>query len=246
MLVAVISDIHANQLALEACLAQSEMLGVGHLVFLGDLVGYGPDPEIVTSKVADLVAKGATAVLGNHDAAIFTPAIRMNDIANTAIAWTRTRLGEQSLHFLQKLPLTATLDDVLLVHADASDPGRWNYVMDGEAARRSLAATAARITICGHVHVPQLYCRTATAKVISHAPATAVPVTLSEQRQWLAVAGACGQPRDGNPAAAFLTYDTATRALTCRRAPYDVEAEAQRIRAAGLPEQLAKRLLTGT
>ncbi len=246
MLIAIISDIHANQLALEACLAQCAGLGASQLVFLGDVVGYGPDPEAVTSRLSELMAMGALAILGNHDEAVFTPSMRMNEIATRAIAWTRTRLSDQSQRFLKSLPLTATLGDVLLVHADASEPGRWNYVTDGEAARRSLAATGARVTICGHVHVPQLYCMTATAKVVAHVPITSVPVILSEQRQWLAVAGACGQPRDGNPAAAFVTYDTSTRELIYRRAPYDAEAAAQRVRAAGLPEQLAKRLITGT
>lgn len=246
MIIAVISDIHANQLALEACLAQCDGLDIDKFVILGDIVGYGPDPEAVTARVCGLAGKGAVVILGNHDEAVFSSSTRMSEIATRAIGWTRMRLSEQSQRFLKSLPLTATHDDVLLVHAEASEPGRWNYITDAYAARRSLDATQARVTICGHVHVPQLYCMTAAGKVIAHAPATAVPVTLSEQRQWLAVAGACGQPRDGNPAAAFLTYDTVSRVLTYRRAPYDVEATAQRVRAAGLPEQLAARLLTGT
>ena len=110
----------------------------------------------------------------------------------------------------------------------------------------SLSAVTQRVTICGHVHRPQVYCLTATAKVIAHTPVTGTAVPLIPQRQWLAVAGAVGQPRDGNPAASFLTYDTATRELTFHRATYDYEATAQRVRDAGLPERLAARLITGT
>ena len=245
MLLGIISDIHANELAFEACLAHCRSLGVERLVFAGDIVGYGADPEAVTARVMGLADLGAIAIMGNHDQAISAGAAGMNAIAAEAIAWTRPRLSPAAQRFLAGLPMQAVLGDVLFVHAEASAPTRWLYVTDAAAAMRSLIAVSQRITICGHVHVPQLYCMTATAKVVAHAPVTGVPVTLAEQRQWLAVAGSTGQPRDGNPAAAFLTYDTATRALTYRRAPYDHEAAADRVRAAGLPERLATRLLMG-
>ena len=246
MRLGIISDVHANQLALEACLEAGARLGVEHLVFLGDIVGYGPDPEAVTQRVMTLVASGALAIMGNHDAAIAGGSSGMNEVAAAAIAWTRPRLSESSREFLAGLAMVAALDDVLLVHSEASAPARWFYVTDASAAMRSLIATPHRVTVCGHVHVPQLYCMTATAKVVTHRPATDVMIELSPQRQWLAVAGAAGQPRDGNPAASFLTYDTQSRALTWRRAPYHHEAAAERVRAAGLPERLASRLLSGT
>lgn len=246
MLLGLISDIHANELALEACLAGAGALGAERLVFLGDLVGYGPDPDAVTARVAALAAHGAIVIRGNHDqAAVSDGTFGMNATAARAIAWTRPRLSEASRNFLASLPMEHALDDLLFVHSEASAPQRWTYVLDAAAAMRSLIASEARVTFCGHVHVPQLYCMTATAKVVSHAPSTNAVVPLAAQRQWLAVAGACGQPRDGNPAAAFLTYDTQSRSLTFRRAAYDYEAAAERVRAAGLPEQLAARLLSG-
>lgn len=246
MLLGLISDIHANELALEACLAAAEALGVGRLVFLGDLVGYGADPEAVTQRVAALAAQGAIVIKGNHDEAAVTGEVSgMNATAARAIAWTRPRLSDASRNFLNALPLEQTLEDVLFVHSEASAAQRWIYVLDAATAMRSLIATEARVTFCGHVHVPQLYCMTATAKVVAHHPSANVAVPLAAQRQWLAVAGACGQPRDGNPAASFLTYDTGSRALTFRRAPYDNETASERVRAAGLPESLAMRLLSG-
>ena len=245
MLLAVISDVHANALALDACLARCAALAVDQFVFLGDLVGYGSDPEAVVSRIAALTAAGAVAILGNHDEAIWAAKPNMNDAAMAAILWTRSRLDGNALRFLQGLPMTASREDILFVHGDASEPGRWNYVTDEAAARKSLAATTARVTFCGHVHVPQLFCLTSSGRTVTHRPATGVPIPLGPRHRWLAVAGAAGQPRDGNPAASFLTYDTSTRELVYQRAAYDTEAAAARMRAAGLPERLAERLMTG-
>ncbi len=246
MLLGLISDIHANQLALEASLAQCAALGVGKLIVLGDIVGYGPDPEAVTARIMALQQDGAIVVKGNHDEAVSSGTFGMNEVAAQAILWSRPRLSETSKNFLGAMPMRHDMDGLLFVHSEASQPERWIYVLDSGAAMRSILAVPQTITFCGHVHVPQLYCMTATAKVIGHTPTTSVAVPLAGQRRWLVVAGAVGQPRDGNPAASFLTYDTATRALTYRRAPYDHEAAAQRVRAAGLPDRLAARLLTGT
>lgn len=246
MLLGIISDLHANELALEASLAALERLKVDRLAVLGDIVGYGPDPEAVTQRVAGLVSQGAICLMGNHDAAAVGARSAMNDVATAAIAWTRPRLSESSRQFLSGLPMTASLDDLLLVHAEASNPAGWTYVVDAATAMQSLLAVRARVTFCGHVHRPQVYCLTATAKVIAHTPVTGTAVPLSPQRQWLAVAGAVGQPRDGNPAASFMSYDTLTRELTYHRATYDYDATAQRIRDAGLPERLAERLIIGT
>ncbi len=246
MLLGIISDVHANELALEASLAALGRLKVDRLAILGDVVGYGPDPEPVTRRIAALVSGGAICLMGNHDAAVLGARTSMNDTAAAAIAWTKPKLSEASRQFLSGLPMTATIEDVLLVHADASNPAGWIYVTDTASAMHSLLAVKAPVTFVGHVHRPQVYCLTATAKVIGHTPVNDVAVPLSAQRQWLAVAGAVGQPRDGNPAASFLTYDTATRDLTFRRATYDYEATAQRVRDAGLPERLAERLISGT
>ena len=245
MLLSVISDVHANDLAFDACLAHSRKLGVSRIVLLGDLVGYGAEPETVTRTAALLSAAGAIVIKGNHDDAVAFPDDAMNPVAAAAMQWTRQKLSPESRAFLSALPLSAEIDDLLFVHADAASPAHWHYVTNAAAAHRSLAATKLKITFCGHVHIPQLYCMTATGKLVTHVPLTGVSVALSKQHRWLAVIGSAGQPRDGNPAAAFATYDTATRMLTCRRVPYDVEAAVAKIRAAGLPEQLAARLLVG-
>jgi diadenosine tetraphosphatase ApaH/serine/threonine PP2A family protein phosphatase len=245
MRIALLSDIHANLQAFLACLSSAQTKGAERFVLLGDFVGYGPEPEACVSKVRELVSSGALAIKGNHDHAAIEGGVSMNDLARTAIDWTRDQLSSDSLTFLSGLPLALADRDRLYVHADPSAPQRWNYVLGPEDARIGLLATDSRITFCGHVHVPALYGLSTAGKVIAHRPVTDVAIPLSTQFRWLAVVGAVGQPRDGNPAASFALYDTDSRELTYCRVPYDVEEVAAQIRAAGLPERLALRLLLG-
>jgi diadenosine tetraphosphatase ApaH/serine/threonine PP2A family protein phosphatase len=245
MRIAFLADIHANLEALRACLDDVRARGAERIVFLGDFVGYGPDPEAVVEAVMAQVAAGAAAVRGNHDHAIAEHRWSMTVDAETAIAWTRGQLGPAARAFLAGLPLTIAEDDRLYVHAEASAPARWIHVIDDDDARRSLAGTAARLTLCGHVHAPMLYAISETAKLTRFRPAAAVPVPLSRLRRWLAVLGSVGQPRDGNPAACYAMLETATFELVTLRVPYDHAATAAKIRAAGLPERLAERLAAG-
>jgi diadenosine tetraphosphatase ApaH/serine/threonine PP2A family protein phosphatase len=245
VLLAVFADIHANRPAFEACLEAARARGAQRMICLGDVVGYGADPEWTVETVMDLVQSGAMAVRGNHDHAITAAGETMNAEAQAAIEWTRGRLSAAQRRFLAELPLTAADEDRLYVHSEASSPARWRYVQSTSDAARSLIATQALVTFCGHIHKPALYSMSVTAKMTSFVPTAGVAVQLLKGRQWLAVAGSVGQPRDGNPAAAFLTYDTVTRQITYCRAPYDVEAAAQRIRDNGLPLWLAERLSTG-
>jgi len=242
---AVFADIHANRQAFSACLAAARARGAERIICLGDIVGYGADPEWAVEAVMALVDDGALCVRGNHDNAIGTPSETMNAEAQAAIEWTRGRLSAPQRQFLAELPLMRPEDDRLYVHSEASNPARWRYVRDTLDAARSIEATAAHVTFCGHIHRPALYSMSSAAKMTSFVPTTDVPVQLLGGRRWLAVIGSVGQPRDGNPAAAFAMLDTASREITYCRAPYDVETAADRIRANGLPHWLADRLLAG-
>src|SRR5215210_803430 len=137
MLIALLSDIHGNREALTACLADAARAGAEHYVFLGDLVGYGADPVWVVDRVAEMVLAGAIAILGNHDAAINNPTESMNEAASAALKWTRTRLNTQHRSFLARLPLTAEDGDRLYVHASASAPDSWIYVVSPREAFQS-------------------------------------------------------------------------------------------------------------
>jgi diadenosine tetraphosphatase ApaH/serine/threonine PP2A family protein phosphatase len=245
VLIALFSDIHANRQAFSACLAQSRESGAERFILLGDYVGYGADPDWTVTTVMDLVAQGAIAVLGNHDNAIGNARVQMNAEAQAAIEWTRSQLGLPQRQFLAALPLAFEEDGCLFIHSEASKPENWDYVVDARDAGRSMLSTRAHITFCGHVHKPALYSLSVTGKMTGFIPVTGVPVQLLPGRQWLVVSGSVGQPRDGNPAAAYVLFDTETRTVTYCRAPYDVEEAAARIRAQGLPTWLAERLSLG-
>ena len=143
------------------------------------------------------------------------------------------------------MPLTVERDDFLLVHADASAPARWIYVTNAFEAQRAMRATPKPLTICGHIHRPQLYRSSVFGPPKAETPTANIPIAIEGRRKWLAVVGAVGQPRDGNPTAAYALYDTASRKLTFRRVPYDIDTAAGKIRAAGLPDVLATRLFAG-
>jgi diadenosine tetraphosphatase ApaH/serine/threonine PP2A family protein phosphatase len=245
VLLALFSDIHANRQAFSACLDFARARGAERIICLGDYVGYGADPEWTVDTVMALVDNGTLAVRGNHDNAVVVPSETMNAEAQAAIEWTRGQLSRHQRRFLAELPLACEEDDRLYVHSEASSPAKWRYVLSTADAGRSLMATEAHITFCGHVHKPALYSISVTGKMTSFVPISGVSVQLLTGRRWLAVLGAVGQPRDGDPAASFAMFDTNSREITFCRVPYDVEEAARRIRENGLPLWLAERLSFG-
>ncbi|RXH17372.1 metallophosphoesterase family protein [Bradyrhizobium guangzhouense] len=245
MLLAVFSDIHGNRQAFEACLKVARARAAERFILLGDFVGYGADPEWVVDTAMDLVAHGAVAVRGNHDEAVNTTTESMNNEAQIAIEWTRGRLDAAQRRFLAELPMLVEDSDRLFVHSEASSPKRWHYVRSTTDAAKSLIATPAHITFCGHIHRPALYSMSVTAKMTSFVPKTDVSVQLLRGRQWLVVLGSVGQPRDGDPAASFVLFDTVSCQVTYCRVPYDIASAANKIRENGLPPWLADRLSQG-
>lgn len=247
MKIALLADLHANLEAVQACLEHAAAAGADAHAFLGDLVGYGADPGPVVDLVAAHVARGAIAVLGNHDAAAVAGAgPTMHDAAAAAIAWTHGHLSPGQRAFLAGLPLVARVGGMLFVHASAERPAEWTYVEDERSADRSLeAAGPARYVLCGHVHAPVLYYTGAAARAVPFQPVPGVAIPVAPHRRWLAVAGSAGQPRDGNPAASYAMLDVEGATLTFHRVAYDRAAAAAKIRAAHLPEALAVRLERG-
>lgn len=254
MKVAILSDIHGNLEALKACLSHARSQNAEQYVFLGDLVGYGADPVACLDIIQEYAARGAVVLLGNHDEAAISDQYKkievMNFVARDAIYWTRLQLREDQRAFLQGLPLTVRTAEgaALYVHASADEPSRWHYVTGGREAARSMAAAETTYTFVGHVHHPLLYFRTADqarARTFQPTPGIPTPVGAMPTRQWLAIVGSVGQPRDGNNAAAYVIMDYADSALTFHRVPYDYMTTARKIIAAGLPERLAHRLEHG-
>ncbi|MFN5049312.1 metallophosphoesterase family protein [Roseateles sp.] len=240
---ALITDIHANRQALEAVLADARAQGCERYGLLGDYVGYGGDPAWVVDQVRELVAQGAVAVQGNHDSAVTQGALpTMREDARMAVSWTRERLNPEQLRFLAELPLSRSEGECLFVHANAYDPEGYEYIQGRLEAMRSLQATRAHYTFCGHMHEPMLYHLSGTGKAGDFKPVAGVEIPLPSHRQWLAIPGSCGQPRDGNPAACYAVFDSDRGLLSFQRVPYDVEGAAASILASGLPEPVAQRL----
>lgn len=245
MRIAFFSDLHANREAFEACLAHADAQRIDRMVFLGDYVGYGADPDWMIDRVADLIDRGAAAIVGNHDQELITPGLRMNANALIAIGWTRNRVTAAQRDLIARLPMSLTDDNRLYVHGDASAPADFRYVTDADDAARSLKATNAFATFVGHVHIPALFALSATGKRVSFRPQTDQPIPLSRQYRWTVVVGSVGQPRDRDPGAAYTVLDTDRGDITFHRVPYDIQAAADKIMAAGLPDALAQRLFRG-
>jgi diadenosine tetraphosphatase ApaH/serine/threonine PP2A family protein phosphatase len=246
MRIAFMADLHANWRAFEACLDHARSLQAERLVFLGDYIGYGPEPNEVVERVMAEVSRGAIAVLGNHDQAIAETKESMVSDAETAMAWTRGQLGSKARAFLASLPLQVEDGARLYVHASPQRSPAWTYVSDEVSARRALEACEAGRVFCGHTHIPALYGITATGQLISFQPVPAVPIPVARHRRWLTVVGSVGQSRNGDPAAAYALLDTSRCEITHFRVPYDVEATASAILRAGLPPTLAARLQKGS
>lgn len=246
MKLALFADVHSNLEAMTACLVHARALGAQRYAFLGDLIGYGADPVAVLDLIEQYAADGAVVVLGNHDeAAIGRGTDVLNPSAQASIIWTQAQLGGKQRAFLAKLPLSVRQGDILFVHASAAAPERWTYVTGPRQAQESISAGAAKYVFCGHVHEQNLYYTGADGQPMPFRPVPGTPIPAASHRQWLAIVGSAGQPRDGNNAACYALFDLERERLTFFRVPYDHGAAAQKIRAAGLPERLALRLERG-
>src|SRR5688572_22175499 len=165
MRLALVTDLHANRGAVEAVMAHARAQGAQRHAFLGDFVGYGAEPAWVVDFLIEQVRQGAVAIMGNHDSAVVKgPSPTMVPQAREVVAWTRNQLDDHQLEFLAKLPMSVRDEDRLYVHANAFAPERWAYIVGRMEAIRSLHATDARFTFCGHVHEPRLFHLTATGK----------------------------------------------------------------------------------
>jgi len=242
MRVAVLSDIHGNLHALEAALAAADAARVDEVWCLGDVVGYGARPNECCALVRE---RASVCLAGNHDLVVVgTLGIEefSHDAADAA-AWAREHVAEENRAWLAGLPSIAERDGVLLVHGSPRDPV-WEYVLSIDAASAALEATEASLVLVGHSHV-------ALALGLSNghlsgglAPAGA-ELDLTAGRRLLNP-GSVGQPRDGDPRAAWLLLDLGARRATFERVDYDVAATQAEIREAGLPELLAARLSSGS
>lgn len=246
MRILVLSDIHANLTALEAALAAATGCW-DHVVCLGDVVGYGPDPNEVTSRIREL---GATTIRGNHDKAVtdLMGTDDFNPVARAAVLWSRAQLSNENLDWLASLPQgPLEADGIVLVHGAFQDEDE--YVFTPAQALEGLLDSTLPVTFYGHTHhqggfsyqdtildVLQLHPREEEERSA---------LRLEAEKRYLLNPGSIGQPRDGDPRAGFAIADLEHEIVEFWRVPYDIEKVQQRMRAAKLPEPLALRLTVG-
>lgn len=239
MRIAVLSDIHSNLVALDAVLAHAGELDA--VWQLGDVVGYGPEPDAVVARLREI---GAVGVRGNHDAAAVggREIDAFNPEARTAMEWTRRHLAPDTIAWLRALPERRVMDDTTLVHGSPRDP-IWEYVTAASIARANLDTLDTVRALNGHTHVPIAFVADGD-RIRTVAPKAGTELRIGDAPM-LVNPGSVGQPRDGNPRASYLVLDPEAGTVVWQRVAYDIAAVADAMRRAGLPERLAERLRHG-
>ncbi|HXQ89348.1 MAG TPA: metallophosphoesterase family protein [Solirubrobacterales bacterium] len=244
MRAAVISDIHSNRHALEAVLQAVDAAGVDEVWCLGDMVGYGAEPDACTALIRE---RSSVCLAGNHDLAVLgaLDISTFSEAAATAVEWTRDNVSEETLEFLASLDPVGSRSGVGLFHASPRDP-IWEYVLSTDQAEAGFEAQVERVGLIGHSHVALFFTRAPAARAYAQgAQATDGAEVEIAEGDWLLNPGSVGQPRDGDPRAAWLELDTETWLARYHRVEYDIEGAAAAIVAAGLPNLLAERLEVG-
>jgi diadenosine tetraphosphatase ApaH/serine/threonine PP2A family protein phosphatase len=239
----VITDLHANLQALEAVLADARKTGYDQVLVLGDLVGYGADPAPVIARTLEL--SPAAMIRGNHDkvCAGLETAAGFNEVARRSAEWTAETLSPADLKVLADLPRGPRLVDagIEICHGATFDEDY--YVFSALDAARSMEAASGRICLYGHTHLPAIYTTEEDPTTSEGGPDD--ELRLPERGPALINVGSVGQPRDGDPRAAYGILDVERQTILMRRVPYDIAAAQMRILDAGLPAWLALRLTTG-
>ena len=238
---AIISDIHGNLEALESVLDDIERRKVDSILCLGDIIGYGPNPnecvELIKSKAKIILAGNHDyAPLGKIDISYFNP------WARSAIEWTRGELSEESVEFLLSLPLKAEIDGFTIVHATPYHPQEWNYIITIGDAIKNFPEFKNQICFIGHSHVPMIISLSENddCRVVKDNPLSA-----KENIRYIINVGSVGQPRDLNPHASFGLFDDEEMLYELCRVEYDLQKTQHKIRESELPEFLAERLEVG-
>jgi predicted phosphodiesterase len=229
---AIISDIHSNLEALSKALDLIDEHSVDEIVCLGDIVGYGANPNECIRLVRN---RCRIVLLGNHDAAALNPVVgdTFTKNARIAIAWTREQLNAENKAFLERLPLTARRDGVLFVHGSPYQPALWYYVISEEEAEAAFQSFSEQICFIGHSHFPAIFSEDGPVR------------SISRDSRHLVNVGSVGQPRDGNSRLSIGIFDTTAWSYKNIRSDYPAEIAAGKILQAGLPRALADRLTIG-
>ena len=237
---AVVSDVHSNIEALDAAFA--ELRDDDALLCLGDIVGYGPNPNECVEKIR---ARATATVLGNHDVAAIDDfgLAYFNPAARAAMKWTQGVLTSENRDWLDGLGYEFRMPDFLLVHG--APVNYFEYILDKAAAARAFAATDAPIVFIGHTHIAEVYALLADGSIEHAHLQHGGEIALQDGVRYVINVGSIGQPRDLNPQTSFGFYDSTARTVTIRRLTYPIERVQEKIVDAKLPEALARRLTVG-
>lgn len=241
MRIGILSDIHSNLEAFEAVINYAENEKVDEYLCLGDIVGYGTNPNRCVEIVRDLTPK---IVAGNHDYGVCgkTDIYYFNDVARQAIKWTRKNISAENVDFIKSLPLKIEDENSVFVHSTPSSPEKWNYIMNMYDSIKEFKQLKKKLCFIGHSHQPVIFSMTSDYEVSSSIDDSLI---FNKNKKYIVNAGSIGQPRDGNPKASFLLYDTDKNKITYSRIEYDIKKTQDKIIKAGLPAFLAKRLEIG-
>jgi diadenosine tetraphosphatase ApaH/serine/threonine PP2A family protein phosphatase len=239
----VISDVHANIEALDATLAAAG--AYDHVLALGDFIGYGADPNAVVERMRALPS--ITVIRGNHDkvGVGLDTSDGFNYLAKRAIAWTAATLTADNHEWVAGLPQGPHLVDPLVEICHGSPFDEDTYIFEAVDVARALRTSERPLCLFGHTHVPAAFRLAPDLELIGPPRGAEFRIALVPGIKYLINCGAVGQPRDGDPRAAFGVFDTAANTLTIRRIDYDINAAQSKILAAGLPDVLAQRLGAG-
>jgi diadenosine tetraphosphatase ApaH/serine/threonine PP2A family protein phosphatase len=243
---AVISDVHSNLAALEAVLETIESTDVSEIWCLGDVVGYGADPDACAELIRE---RCDIALVGNHDLAVLggLNVSAFSEAAAAAVIWTQENASEQTIEFLAELEPAGLRAGIGLFHASPRDPV-WEYVLSVEQAEGCFEVQSERVCLIGHSHIALSFNRPAAGKAGETHGAQSGDGSLLDVKlgSWLLNPGSVGQPRDGDPRAAWIELDCERHSARFHRVDYDIDRAAAAILAAGLPKHLAERLYLGT
>ncbi|MDK9705559.1 MAG: metallophosphatase family protein [Desulforhopalus sp.] len=243
MRVAVFSDIHANMEALEAVLAHAALQHANRYVCLGDVIGYGANPNECIEMLRAL--PDCPCLLGNHEAAVLGIPINMRQEARQVIDWTRAILSKSGLWFLKEMEDLIKWQDIYFCHSNPYRPRNWYYVTEKTYISSSFARSKAKILFVGHTHVPVAITRRNFFCIYIRSPLHSMTVPAAQLNRQIFNCGSVGQPRDGDPRASYLIYDDELQVIEFYRVDYNYQRAAEKILAAGLPKSFATRLIDG-
>jgi predicted phosphodiesterase len=241
MLIAIYSDVHSNLEALNAVLHSFQVHKPDRILFLGDAVGYGPDPNECVEKIFEVSDK---VVAGNHDhgAVGLTDIEHFNPFARKAILWNRSILTRENQEKIHSMPFIEKEGNLFLVHASPDRPEKWTYIFSSQDASRQFSSFEGPAAFIGHTHRPGVY----SSQGNKMRELQESILTLQKGFRYIVNIGSVGQPRDGNPEAGYVLYDTEAKKLSFIRVQYNFRITQEKMRAGKLPDFLIERLENGT